>query len=82
LGASPRESGLECVVTYVRVDNPSFMRFFLRLSFALVAMRVERWRLFRGRVEFRPLEPSIAEQLIEAHDLDALTAVRLRSARA
>jgi hypothetical protein len=28
------ESGLERVVTYARVDNPSFMRFFLRLGFA------------------------------------------------
>jgi ribosomal protein S18 acetylase RimI-like enzyme len=28
-----REHGLERMVTYVRIDNPSFMRFFVRLGF-------------------------------------------------
>jgi ribosomal protein S18 acetylase RimI-like enzyme len=58
-----RERGLRRVVTYVRVDNPSFMRFFLRLGFAPFVVRVERWRLFRRTVEFRPLDPGEIEQL-------------------
>jgi len=73
-----RERGLERVVTYVRVDNPSLMRFFLRLSFAPFAIRVERWRFFRRRVEFRPLEPSAAQELVGARDVEAFAAARLR----
>jgi hypothetical protein len=39
------------------------MRFYLRLGFAPFVVRVEKWRLFHRTVEFRPLDPSDAEQL-------------------
>jgi len=36
------------------------MRFFGRLGFTPFVMCVERWRFFRRRVDFLPLEPRVA----------------------
>jgi RimJ/RimL family protein N-acetyltransferase len=75
------ELGLRRVVTYVHVDNPSFMRFFMRLGFVPFVVRVERWRLFRRSVRFQEVEAGVAEQLVDAQDLKALAALGLTSIR-
>jgi ribosomal protein S18 acetylase RimI-like enzyme len=75
------ERGLRRVVTYVHVNNPSFIRFFMRLGFVPFVVRVARWRLFRRRVEFLEVEPRVAERLVEGQDLEALAALGLTSIR-
>jgi GNAT superfamily N-acetyltransferase len=75
------ERGLRRVVTYVHVDNPSFMRFFMRLGFVPFVVRVERWRLFRRSVQFQEVEARVAEQLVHAQDVKALAALALTSIR-
>jgi hypothetical protein len=59
-----RKQGLRRVVTYLRVDNPS--------GFAPFVLRVERWRLFRRSVEFRPIEPSDLGQLHKPEAVEEL----------
>jgi hypothetical protein len=61
----------------VCIDNPSFMRFFVRLGFTPFVVRVERRRLFRRRVDFLPLEPHVAGELVKARDPVAATRLRL-----
>jgi GNAT superfamily N-acetyltransferase len=68
-----REQGLRRVVMYVHADSPSLIRFYLRVGFVPFAVRVERSRLFRRRIEFRPLEPDAIGGLAEPGDIDALT---------
>jgi RimJ/RimL family protein N-acetyltransferase len=75
------ERGLRRVVTYVLINNRSFIRFFVRLGFVPFAVRVARWRLFRRTVEFQEVEPEVAERLIEGQDLRALAALGLTSIR-
>jgi hypothetical protein len=53
------------------------MRFFVRLGFTHFVVRVERWRLFRRRVDFLLLEPRVAGELVKARDP---VATRLRLA--
>jgi hypothetical protein len=77
-----REQALTRVVTYVRVDRPTLMRFVLRVGFAPFVVREERWRLFRRHVAFQPLEPAVVEQFVGARDFEAFAATRGRSARA
>jgi hypothetical protein len=74
------ERELRRLVTYVHVGNASFMRFFMRLGFVPFVMRIERWRLLRRRVEFRPLDPEVAEQLATGEQIEAL-GISLASAR-
>jgi RimJ/RimL family protein N-acetyltransferase len=76
-----RELGLQRVVTYVHVDNPSFMRFFMRLGFLPFVVRVERWRLFRRSVHFQEVERQVAKRLVEGQDLKTLAALGLTSIR-
>jgi GNAT superfamily N-acetyltransferase len=68
-----REQGLRRVVMYVDANGPSLIRFYLRVGFVPYAVRVERWRLFRRWLEFRPLAPDAVEGLAEPGDVDALT---------
>jgi RimJ/RimL family protein N-acetyltransferase len=68
-----REQGLRRVVMYVHANSPSLIRFYLRVGFVPFAVRVEKSRLFRRRVEFRPLAADAVEGLAEAGDIDALT---------
>jgi len=68
-----REQGLRRVVMYVHADSPSLIRFYLRVGFVPFAVRVERSRLFRRRLEFRPLAPDAIGGLAEPGDIDALT---------
>lgn len=75
------EQGLRRVVTYVHVNNPSFMRFFMRLGFVPFVVRLERWRLFRRSVEFEEVEPRVAERLVEGQDLKTLATLGLTSIR-
>jgi RimJ/RimL family protein N-acetyltransferase len=75
------ERGLRRVVTYVHVNNPSFIRFFMRLGFVPFVVRGERWRLFRRRVEFCNIDPRDAERFVEAKDFTALAALGLTSMR-
>jgi ribosomal protein S18 acetylase RimI-like enzyme len=75
------ERGLRRVVTYVHINNRSFIRFFMRLGFVPFAVRVARWRLFRRRVEFQEVEPEVAERLVEGQDLKTLAALGLTSIR-
>jgi ribosomal protein S18 acetylase RimI-like enzyme len=67
-----REQGLRRVVMYVHADNPSLIRFYLRVGFVPFAVRLERSRLVRRRVEFRPLAPDAIGGLAEPGDIDAL----------
>jgi hypothetical protein len=53
------------------------MRFFVRLGFTPFVVRVERRRLFRRRVDFLPLEPHVAGELVKARDPVAATRLRL-----
>jgi RimJ/RimL family protein N-acetyltransferase len=73
------ELGLRRVVTYVHVDNPSFIRFFMRLGFVPFVVRRERWRLFRRRLEFCNIEPRVAERLVDGDDFTSLAALGLTS---
>jgi ribosomal protein S18 acetylase RimI-like enzyme len=75
------ERDLRRVVTYVHVNNPSFMRFFMRLGFVPFVVRFERWRLFRRSVEFEEVEQRVAERLAEGQDLKTLAALGLTSIR-
>lgn len=74
-----RERDLRRVVTYVHVDNPSFIRFFMRLGFVPFVVRHERWRLFRRRVEFCDIEPHVAERLLDGGDFTSLAALGVTS---
>lgn len=67
-----REEGLRRVVMYVHADSPSLIRFYLRVGFVPFAVRVERWRFFRKRLEFRPLARAAVEGLAQPGDIDAL----------
>jgi RimJ/RimL family protein N-acetyltransferase len=67
-----KEQGLRRVVMYVHANSPSLIRFYLRVGFVPYAVRVERWRLFRRRLEFRPLAPDAVGAVAEAGDIDAL----------
>jgi ribosomal protein S18 acetylase RimI-like enzyme len=67
-----REQGLRRVVMYVHADNPSLIRFYLRVGFVPFAVRVERWRLLRRRLEFRPFAPDAVGGLAEPGDIDGL----------
>lgn len=52
------------------------MRFFVRLAFTLRDAR-RAPRLFRRRVDFLPLEPRVADELVKARDSVAATRLRL-----
>jgi len=67
-----REQGLLRVVMYVHADSPSLIRFYLRVGFVPFAVRVERWRLLRRRLEFRPFAPDAIGGLDEPGDMNAL----------
>jgi len=67
-----REHGLRRVVMYVHADSPSLIRFYLRVGFVPYGVRVERWRLLRRRLEFRPLAPDAIGGLAEPGDMNAL----------
>jgi GNAT superfamily N-acetyltransferase len=67
-----REQGLRRVVMYVHADSPSLIRFYLRVGFVPFAVRVERWRLLRRQLEFRPLAPDAIGGLAEPGDMNAL----------
>jgi len=66
-----REQGLRRVVMYVHANSPSLIRFYLRVGFVPFAVRVERGRLFRRRLEFRPIAPDAIGSLPEPGDIDA-----------
>jgi RimJ/RimL family protein N-acetyltransferase len=73
-----REQGLRRVVMYVQANSPSLIRFYLRVGFVPFAVRVERGRLFRRRLEFRPLTLGALGGLAEPGDIDALAEALLR----
>jgi GNAT superfamily N-acetyltransferase len=75
-----RDQGLRRVVMYVHANSPSLIRFYLRVGFVPFAVRVERCRLFRRRLEFRPLEPDAISGLAEPGDTNALAESLLRFA--
>jgi len=75
-----REQGLRRVVMYVHADSLSLIRFYLRVGFVPFAVRVERSRLFRRRIEFRPLAPDAIGGLAEPGDIDALAESLVRLA--
>ena len=66
-----RERGLRRVVMYVHADSPSLIRFYLRVGFVPYAVRVERSRLLRRRLEFRPLATDAFEGPAEPGDTGA-----------
>jgi RimJ/RimL family protein N-acetyltransferase len=70
-----REQGLRRLVMYVHADSPSLIRFYLRVGFVPFAVRLERSRFFRRRIEFRPLAPDAIGGLAEPGDSDALAAL-------
>lgn len=59
-----RERGLRRVVMFVHANSPSLLRFYLRFGFVPYAMRVERWRFLRRRLEFRPVGPDALTELL------------------
>jgi RimJ/RimL family protein N-acetyltransferase len=73
-----REQGLRRVVMYVHANSPSLIRFYLRVGFVPFAVRVERGRFFRRRLEFRPLTLGALGGLAEPGDIDALAEALLR----
>jgi ribosomal protein S18 acetylase RimI-like enzyme len=75
-----REQGLRRVVMYVHANSPTLIRFYLRVGFVPYAVRVERWRLLRRRLDFRPLTPAALGGLAERGDIEALTESLLRFA--
>lgn len=75
-----REQGLRRVVMFVHANSPSLIRFYLRFGFVPYALRVEKWRFLRRRLEFRPIAPDAVESLAEPVDIDALTESLLRVA--
>jgi GNAT superfamily N-acetyltransferase len=66
-----REQGLRRVVMYVHADSPTLIRFYLRVGFVPFAVRVQRSRLFRRRLEFRPLASDAIGGLAEPGGIDA-----------
>jgi hypothetical protein len=71
------EQGLTRVVTYVPARHVNFVRFFLRLGFVPFAARIEKYRLFRRKVEFRPLDRNLAEPLSAPTGIEAVIAAML-----
>ena len=67
-----REKGLRRVVMYVHADSPTLIRFYLRVGFVPFAVRVERSRLLRRRLQFRPLTPDAIGGHAEPGDINAL----------
>ena len=67
-----RKQGLRRVVMYVHADSPTLIRFYLRVGFVPFAVRVERSRLLRRRLEFRPFAPDAIGGLDEPGDMNAL----------
>ena len=66
-----RDQGLRRVVMYVHADNPTLIRFYLRVGFVPFAVRVQKRRLFRQRLEFRPLASDAIGSLAEPGGIDA-----------
>jgi hypothetical protein len=67
-----REQNLQRVVMYVQANRSRLIRFYLRVGFVPYAVRVQKWRLFRRRLEFRPLSPDTVEGLAAPGDVSAL----------
>jgi hypothetical protein len=44
----------------------------LRLGFVPFAVRVEKWRLLRRRIEFRPVDADLAERLAAPGGIEAV----------
>ena len=74
-----RARGVRRLVMYVDVKGRTLIRFYLRVGFAPYAVRVEKWRLLRRRLAFRPLAPDAVGGLAETGDPDALAESLLRS---
>lgn len=72
------DEGITRVVTYVPSGHVNFVRFFLRLGFVPFAARIEKYRLLRRTIEFRPLDRSLAEPLIASPDIEAEAASIVR----
>jgi ribosomal protein S18 acetylase RimI-like enzyme len=67
-----RERNLQRVVMYVQPNRLPLIRFYLRVGFVPFAVRVQKWRLLRRRLEFRPLSPDTVEGLAAPGDVSAL----------
>jgi len=73
-----REQNLQRVVMYVQANRSRLIRFYLHVGFVPFAVRVEKWRLLRRRLEFHPLSPDTVAGLAAPGDIHALAAALSR----